>query len=401
MKEIKMGFIGLGCRGKGLLELAILPQFKDVIYVCDEYEDRTKEGVELVEKFTGKAPKGTTNYMDIINDDEVNTIVIATAWETHVEIAIEAMKAGKAVAMEVGGAYTLEDCYKLVETYEETKTPFMFLENCCFGRRELMVLNMKEQGVLGEIVHCSGGYHHDLREEVAYGRENRHYRLRNYLTRNCENYPTHELGPIAKILGINHGNRFLTLSSTASKAAGLYEYIKENKPDDEFFNGKTFAQGDIITTVIKCAGGETIVLTLDTTLPRFYSRGFTVRGTKGMYEEATDSVYLDTEEQKQHHFDWLKTLAGNAEKYEEQYDHPIWKKYIAEGVQGSHEGMDYLEFQYWFDALRNNKPMPVDVYDAAAWMCITALSEMSVAKGGAVVDVPDFTNGKWHIKSAD
>ena len=86
-----------------------------------------------------------------------------------------------------------------------------------------MVLNMVEQGVLGEVVHCAGGYQHDLRDEIAFGKENRHYRLRNYLSRNCENYPTHDLGPIARILNINHGNRMLTLSSFASKSAGLHE----------------------------------------------------------------------------------------------------------------------------------------------------------------------------------
>ena len=47
----------------------------------------------------------------------------------------------------------------------------MFLENCCFGRRELMVLNMVDQGVLGEVVHCAGGYQHDLRDEIAFGKE--------------------------------------------------------------------------------------------------------------------------------------------------------------------------------------------------------------------------------------
>ena len=47
--------------------------------------------------------------------------------------------------------------------------------------------------------------------------------------------------------------------------------------------------------------------------------------------------------------------------------------------------------------LREDAPMPVDVYDAASWMAVTALSEMSIAKGGAVVDFPDFTKGKWHM----
>ena len=39
--------------------------------------------------------------------------------------------------------------------------------------------------------------------------------------------------------------------------------------------------------------------------------------------------------------------------------------------------------------------MPIDVYDMAAWRCISALSEQSIQKGGAAVAIPDFTNGKW------
>lgn len=402
MKDIRIGYIGLGGRGQSLLDGIILEQGENVTAVCDLYEDRVKKGADSVEKKCGKRPKEYIDYMDVINDENVNTIIITSAWESHTEIAVAALKAGKATAMEVGGAYTLEQCYELVKTYEETLTPFMFLENCCFGRREMMALHMTELGVFGEIVHCAGGYQHDLRNEISFGKENRHYRLRNYLTRNCENYPTHDLGPIAKVLKINHGNRMLTLTSTASKSAGLHEYIMKNKSDDEFLKNAHFAQGDIVTTVIKCANGETIVLTLDTTLPRFYSRGFTVRGTKGMYEEATDSVFLDREEDIKHDFDWKKVCAGNAEKYQDEYDHPIWKKYIESGfVQGSHDGMDWLEFQLFFEALRNDEPMPIDIYDAASWMSITALSEMSIAHGGAVVDIPDFTNGKWHMNIID
>lgn len=396
MKNIRIGFVGLGGRGQGLLKDVVLAQGEQVVAVCDEYEDRAQAGAQSVIDAGQAKPAVYLNYKDMIQDENVNTVIIATAWESHVEIAVAAMRAGKATAVEVGGAYTVEQCWDLVNAYEESGSPFMFLENCCFGRREMMVLNMAEQGVLGEIIHCVGGYHHDLRYEISYGKENRHYRLRNYLSRNCENYPTHELGPIAKILKINRGNRMLTLTSVASKAAGLQEYVKKNKPDDEFLKDKTFAQGDVVTTVIKCAGGETILLNLDTTLPRFYSRNFTVRGTKGMYEEATDSVFLDRAEDIAHDFDWKKSCAGNAFAYEEEYDHPVWKRYIEDGIKGGHDGMDWLEFEKFFEALRNDAPMPVDVYDGASWMVITALSEMSIAKGGAVMDIPDFTRGRWH-----
>ena len=395
MKNIQIGFVGLGQRGYSLLEQIILAQGEKVVAVCDTYEDRVQRAAEVVEKAGQKRPGLYQDYHDMINDEQVNTVIIATAWETYVEIAIAAMKAGKAVAMEVGGAYSLKSCYDLVSTYEETKTPFMFLENCCYGRREMMVLNMAQQGVLGEIVHCHGGYHHDLRHEIAFGKENRHYRLRNFLSRNCENYPTHELGPIAKILNINHGNRMLTLTAMSSKAAGLHDYIMRNKQDDEYLKNAQFNQGDVVTTTIKCANGETIVLTLDTTLPMYYSRDFTIRGTKGFYEEKTDSILIDGDGKDDCHSKWLKKCVGNAQEYEEQYEHPMWKEYLNDGVRGGHGGVDMLIFKEFFSALREERPMPIDVYDAASWMAITSLSEMSIARGGAVVDIPDFTNGKW------
>lgn len=394
MDKVRIGFVGLGPRGRGLLNDIVLQNPKaQVTAVCDVYSDRTAEGAKLVEEKSGVKPFASDDYRDIVTRDDVDAVVIASAWESHIPIAIAALEAGKKVGMEVGGAYTVEQCFELVKCVERTGVPLMLLENCCYGRRELMVRNMVELGVLGEVVHCAGGYMHDLREEVAFGKERRHYRLRNYINRNCENYPTHELGPIAKVLGINRGNRMLSLVSMASKARGLHEYIMQKKSDDEELVGTHFNQGDIVSTIIKCAGGETITLSLDTTLPRYYSRGFTVRGTKGMYEEATDSVFLDGGE----HSGWRKNW-GNAEKYSEKYEHPIWKAYKESGVQGSHDGMDWLEFDRFFDAILEDKPFEIDVYDAAAWMCITALSEQSIALGGAPVAIPDFTNGMWTMR---
>lgn len=220
MGKLKIGVIGLGARGSSLLRDVMLEIDKvEVIYLCDLYEDRIEIGKKSVFEKYGKEPMGTTDYKDVINCPDVEAIVVTAAWEAHIPICIDAMNAGIPVATEVGGAYSLDQCWELVHTYERTKSKFMMLENCCYGKRELQILNMVEQGLFGEIVHVEGGYCHDLRSEIAFGEENRHYRLRNYLNRNCENYPTHELGPLARVLGINHGNRMVSLTSTASKAA--------------------------------------------------------------------------------------------------------------------------------------------------------------------------------------
>lgn len=393
-RELHVGVVGLGGRGHGLVkDIMCGREGVHIEAVCDLYPDRVEKTIETVKEVNGNTPLGFTDYKELLKLEKIDTVVVTAAWEAHIPVAIAAMQAGKAVASEVGGAYSVQQCWDLVRAHEQTGMPCMLLENCCYGREELMVLNMVRQGIFGEIVHCEGGYQHDLRSEVSFGRENRHYRLRNYMHRNCENYPTHELGPIAKVLNINRGNRMVSLTSTASCSHGLNEYLKHEKGNEYDISDYPFAQGDIITTIIRCAHGETIRLTLDTCLPRPYSRNFTIRGTRGMYREDNQSIFIDGVHNKDEG-NW-KQQWGNVEAHREQYEHPIWRKFLNDGVRGGHGGIDTLVFDAFFTALQEGRPMPIDVYDMAAWMSISALSEESIALGGAPVAIPDFTNGQW------
>ncbi len=396
MKNVKMAVIGVGCRGLMILrDILMNMQDVDVIAVCDEYADRAEAAADLVADKRGVKPFSTVDYTQILNMEGVDAVFVATSWETHVEIAIDALKKGIPVALEVGGAYSIESLWQLVHAQEASATPLMLMENCCFGKQELLVTSLVRHGLFGEIVHCHGAYGHYLCEEVAGGELNRHYRLRNYLTRNCENYPTHELGPIAKLLNINRGNRMLSLVSVASKAVGMQDYIAQHADKYPDLVGKRFMQGDIVNTLITCADGSTISLRLDTTLPRSYSREFTVRGTRGMYEQNTHTVYLVGEPE---YFDTLRfyrEAIGNAKRFEAQYLPAEWRSLTDEEIRKGHGGMDGIEFRVFVDCLKNNKPMPIDVYDAAAWMSVTALSEASVAAGGMAQGIPDFTSGMW------
>lgn len=396
MREINTAVIGLGLRGKSNLKTIMSIDGVKITALCDVYEDRCVEGAKIVTEKGQPEPFTTTNYKDILNRDDVEAVMVFSSWETHIDIVCEAMRHGKTVGMEVGGAETVDECFKLVDTWEETRAPFMFLENCCFGKVEMMAKNMAEDGVFGEIVHCHGAYAHDLREEIIGGSENRHYRLNHYLSTNCDNYPTHDLGPIAKLLNINRGNRMVRLVSVASKAAGMKEYVKKKGEDlvNKDLIGAEFAQGDIVNTLITCENGETISLKLDTTLPRFYSREFTVRGTKGLYEQSTNSTFIegDPEDGDVVHY---KNMIDCATKYEDKYLPECWKSITKEIMELGHDGMDYLEFTHFFDCIANNKPFYIDVYDAASWMVVSALSKESIAKGNVPVEFPDFTRGEW------
>ncbi len=395
-KEIKVTVVGLGMRGSDNLRLLLRLGGIRVVCVCDKYEDRCEMGVKTVTEAGQPAPYATVDYKEAVARD-CDAVMIFAAWEAHVPVAVAAMEAGHAVGMEVGGAMSLDECWQMVEVQERTGVPFMLLENCCYGKYEMLVRNLVRDGIFGDIVYCHGAYAHDLRKEVTEGKENRHYRLWHYTNRNGENYPTHELGPIAKILDINRGNRMVRLVSMASRASGLKAYIEEKGdalPNTEL-RTTDFRQGDIVDTLITCENGETISLRLDTTLPRSYSREFTVRGTRGMYEENTNSIFLDGDEEDFNPHIYYKAAFGNADRYSDTHLPDYWRRITEEELRAGHGGMDAFMFTAFFDALRTGKPMPIDVYDAAAWMAITVLSEMSIAGGNVPVEIPDFTKGAY------
>lgn len=403
MDIIRVGIVGLGGRGMALIHSMLACEECEIVAVCDLYDDRRAAGVARVETRTGKTPRAYEKYEDMLADPAVDAVVIASSWDEHTRMAVAAMRAGKYTAVEVAGAYDLEDCWQLVRTYEETKTPIMLLENCCFDRFELLVTALARAGRLGRVLYCHGAYAHELREEILGGHVARHYRLDNYLRRNCENYPTHELGPIAKLLDINRGNKILTVSSVATKAGvGLSLAAADERSPDKTLAGRDFAQGDIVVTTITCAGGEVITLRLDTTLPRTYSREFTVHGTKGVCVQDADMILLEGALDMHESFEPSEVTEKHlhsAAKYED-YLPDFWRNATEREKSLGHGGMDYFQFKAFFRAIRQGEEMPIDVYDMAAWMAITPLSEQSIAQGGAPQAMPDFTRGKWILRES-
>ena len=400
-KKLKIGVIGLGQRGAaygmkdgsiGLLGNILNNSDVLVTAVCDCRAERVEFAAEKVVKAGQNEPLKTTDFNEVLNSG-VDAVIVSTSWASHVEVALLAMEKGVAVGIEVGGTHNLGDMQKLVQTYEKTKTPFMFLENCCYNKDELLVTSLARNGKLGEICYCHGAYCHDLRNEITeVALRQGHYRLEEYKNHNCENYPTHELGPIIKLLGVTRENKFTYLTASASKARGLNEYINSHE-EVSALKGTEFKQGDVVTTTIKCENGELITLKLDTTLPRLYDREITVSGTKGYYSQTLKAVILDGEKFN-HEKNAIQDALNSQSDYEE-YLPEDWKTITEEQLKSGHGGMDYIMLKHFFRAVKNGEDMPIDVYEACAMMCVTALSEQSIINKGAPVEVPDFTNGKY------
>ncbi len=401
-RKVRLGFIGVGGMGTNLLRSCLSMKDVEIPAVCDIDSKAMSRAIDLIEKAGRKRPqeysKGEGDYLNLVVRDDLDAVVIATPWLWHTPMSIAAMKAGKHVAAEVWGASNIEECWDLVKAAEETGMQCMMLENHCYDRIEMSVLNMVRKGLFGEILHYECGYCHDLRNvkfrpnaEFGSGAEGEaRWRTFQSQYRNGDLYPTHGLGPIANCMNDNRGNRMVSLISTATKARSLHEYVVEKGGKDHPNTTVDWALGDIVTTVIKTQKGETVTITHDTNSPRPYSNNMMVQGTKGLwlYHRALcNSLHVEGRSPDHKWETW--------EKYIPEFEHPLWKKFLSDGVKGDHGGAGYLKLRSFVECIKRGISTPIDVYDTAAWISVTPLSEKSIALGSAPVEFPDFTTGKW------
>ena len=406
-RKVKMALIGVGLRGRNHLNLLLRRNDVEVVAICDIDQEALGKSREMISKAGKPAAKeftgSETAYLDLLAEKDIAGVVISTPWLWHTRMAVDTMKAGKYAGVEVSAANTLEECWDLVNTHEATGVPVMILENVCYRRDVMAVLQMVREGLFGELTHLECGYQHDLREVkfnngqqpygggVEFGEKGyseARWRTEHSIHRNGDIYPTHGIGPVAEYLNINRGNRFDYLTSTATKARGLHKYIVDQAGEDHPNAKINFKLGDIITTVIRTVNGETITVQHDTNSPRPYSLGFRVQGTEGIWMDLNDSIYIQGVSAKPHRWEPDKA-------YMEKYDHPLWRKYGDEAQGAGHGGMDFFVIHAFVESIKRQAPTPLDAYDAAAWSAITPLSEQSIAGGSEPVHFPDFTRGRW------
>lgn len=403
--RIKLGFIGVGLRGRNHLALALRRDDIAVMAICDIQEEPLVRSREMFAKANKPAPReyseGLNAYKAMLEKEDLDGVIISTPWEFHKQQSVDAMLAGLYVGCEVIAGLTVEDHWELVEVSEKTGMPYMMLENVCYRRDVMAMLNMQRQGLFGELVHLEGGYQHDLREvlfnngQQPYGggvefgpkaMSEAQWRTQYNIDRDGDLYPTHGLGPIMPFININKGNRITEMVSYSSKARGLAAYVEQQSPGHP--NAQIdYKNGDLTQTMMNCANGETILLTHDTHLPRPYSIGFRVQGTKGIWMDVAKGVHIEGKS-KAHQWDPV-------DQWVQEYDHPLWKKYANDASGAGHGGMDWFVFNAFVESVKQRRQTPIDVYDSMIMSVVFPLSTQSIAEGNKTLEVPDFTRGKW------
>ena len=404
--KLRLGFIGVGLRGTWHLENSLKRDDVEVVAICDINPQRLdicrQHIADAGQRKAREFGNGDFDYRNLLELKDLDAVIISTPWLWHTPMTVDAMKAGKYAGVEVSAATSLAECWDLVNTHEQTGTHMMILENVNYRRDVMAVLNMVRQDVFGEMIHYRCGYQHDLREvkfnngEQPYGggvefgqkaASEAQWRTLHSLKRNADLYPTHGIGPIAAYADINRGNRFVSLTSHATKSRGLHNHVVE-QGGPEHPNAKLkWKLGDVVTTTIETANGETIIVTHDTNLPRPYSLGFRVQGTRGLWEVDGKRIYIEGQSEP-HRWD-------EADEWLQKYDHPLWKKFAGDAEGAGHGGMDFFVLNAFVESAKRNIAPPMDAYDAAAWSAITPLSEVSIANHGEVQNFPDFTRAQW------
>ena len=404
LQTVRVGLVGAGGRGRGNMGVLMQIEGVEITAVCDLYQDH----VDLAQKSIEKAgrPKareyvGAEAYKQLCEADDIDLVYICTGWQMHTPVAVYALDHGKHAAIEVPAATSIKECWDLVDASERNRRHCMILENCCYDKFELLALNMKQQGLLGEVFHGEGAYIHNLNPFWAEYTDS--WRLAFNVTHSGDNYPTHGLGPVCQSMDINRGDKMNKLVAMSTKAMNSAEVAMK-------YNGnKEIAEGDQVVTLISTENGHEILIQHNVYGARPYNRLFMISGTKGLANKypfewfAVDSKQLpDVTELEKYNPEML--ISGMSESSKEAFDylkktyeHPVWTEHEQRALEvGGHGGMDYILNSRLIYCLRNGLPLDIDVYDAAQWSCPVELSALSINSGFMPVQVPDFTRGDWN-----
>lgn len=372
---VRIALIGVGNRGmKTLQRYALVPhaEFRYLVDTSDEALERANHALEASGRPRATALCGADAWQEACRRVDVDLVYICTDWHTHTPMAIHAMRHGKHVAVEVPAATSVVECHQLVEAAEATRRHCFMAENCCYDFFALNTYEMHRRGLFGKIVHCEGAYIHNLGEANAASGNPSTGRLASWIEKSYRQhggnpYPTHGIGPIAKLLQIHKADRMQSLVSLTS--------THDATP------GATFT-GNVNSSLIQTQNGVTILLQLDVTTPRPYSRLQTICGTKGFAQkypvpvlQMGSTAYTDRQA-----LDFMDRYAVSTAAQQ-------WKQGAAMGADNA---MNYVMDVRLIHALRHGLPLDIDVYDAAEWSSLAELTQRSATHGGQRVEIPNF-----------
>jgi len=395
VRRVRVAVIGVGGRGRIFTRACLKRDEVDVVALCDVRPEAARQGAELVQAARQQDPaiytQGPHDYRRLLERDDLDAVFITTPTYWHGPMAIDSLRAGKWVFSEVPACYTLQECRDLVAAARESRGKYFLAENYCLFRSNMLVLNMVEKGLFGELTYAECGYIHRA-PELMFDKDGR-MTWRGELGSDPKyignTYPTHSLGPVGTWFGITRGDRFTRCVSLESKAVGRREWVTRKFGTDSPQARTPFWVADSVVSLINTESGGLIVVRKDVASARpHHMNMYTLQGSRASYDDER-GIYLDGKSEG-----W-EPLS----RYEAQHDHPWWRSRHEQARAAGHGGGDFFTVRHFFDCLQRNAEPAFDVHDAVAWSALIELSKRSILAGGAPQEYPDFTDGEWKARS--
>jgi len=405
MAEVRVGFVGVGRRGSSIVRQLLRLKGCRLVAVCDIRPESVAAMQRLAEKADQPTPaaydRGPTDYLRLCERDDLDLIVNAVPWNLHAPVSLACLRAGKHAATETPAAQTIDQCWQLVEASEKVGKHCMLLENYCYAREVMCVLNMLRQGLFGEPMHTYAGYQKEALYyyfsadgTLTFAGEGALNRMGNY-------YPAHFAGPPAQWLDINRGDAFDYLVSMGNYSRAYNRYASEIFGSDNPYARMKIEGSDISNTLIRTKNGRSLHLIHDDRLPRPYRHLYHLMGTNGLFENEDSRVHIHGRSPGEWTVAGKRQVARQFEplsNYYKEFEHPLWRDLGSLATSSGHGGSDFLCCYRVINALITGTYPDIDVYDTVAWSAIVELSERSARNRSQVVDFPDFTRSRWKTR---
>ncbi len=155
-KKVKLAFIGVGSRGQYLLSLILQQKITDkydVVAICDNYQPNIQKALAIAKQYNIRL-KVYKEHRELIKNEKLDGVIIATPLHEHAHISIDCMNAGIHVLCEKAMARNLDDVKEMYDTHRKTGTILLIGHQRIFNnvyKSAIQRIHSGELGTIGQI----------------------------------------------------------------------------------------------------------------------------------------------------------------------------------------------------------------------------------------------------------